>query len=111
LFGILTGLFFFYQAFEAYHTAQKRQRGEPVDEFSSIFPLGRQGSARGFPVGPLVIIAVGILFLLNTLELVRMYELLRYWPLFLIALGAWMLYVRITDRTPEPTVPPEVIRE
>jgi hypothetical protein len=111
LFGILIGLFFFYQAFEAYHTAQKRQRGEAVDEFSSIFPLGRQGMGRGFPVGPVVIIALGILFLLNTLEVVRMYEVLRFWPLFLIALGGYMLYVRVADRPPETGTRPEVSRD
>jgi hypothetical protein len=101
LLGILTGLWFFYMAFEAYHTAVKRQRGEPVDEFSSIFPMGRAHAARGFPVGPVLLIFVGIVFLLNTLEVVRLYEILRFWPVFLIALGGYMLYLRVTDR-PSP---------
>jgi hypothetical protein len=47
LIGMVTGLWFFYMAFEAYHTAAKRQRGEAVDEFSSIFPLNRGNAGRG----------------------------------------------------------------
>src|SRR6187200_1897340 len=40
LFGLMIAAWVFYMAFEAYHTAQKRLRGEAVDEFSSIFPMG-----------------------------------------------------------------------
>lgn len=98
LVGMLIGLWFFYMAFEAYHTASKRLRGEPVDEFSSIFPLARPGAARGFPVGPVLLIFLGVVFLLNTLELVRLYEILRFWPVFLIALGGYMLYLRVTEK-------------
>jgi hypothetical protein len=104
LFGTLSAISLFYMAFEAYHTAQKRQRGEPVDEFSSLFPLRRRNAGKGFPVGPVVIIVLGVIFLLNTLELVRLYEILRFWPVFLIVLGAYMLYVRITDRDENPMV-------
>ena len=45
-----------------------------------------------------LIIAFGVVFLLNTLELVRLHEILRFWPVFLIALGGYMLYLRVTDR-------------
>ncbi len=38
LFGMLIAVWVFYMAFEAYHTAKRRQLGEPVDEFSSIVP-------------------------------------------------------------------------
>ena len=79
-------------AFEAYHTAAKRQRGEAVDEFSSIFPLKAAG--KGFPVGPVLLIAIGVIFLLETMQVVRLYQILKYWPVFLIALGCYMLYVR-----------------
>ena len=39
LFGMLIGLWVFYMAFEAYHTANRRLHGLPVDEFSSLIPL------------------------------------------------------------------------
>ena len=104
LIGILTGVWIFYMAFEAYHTAGRRARGEFVDEFSSIVPMQRTGSAAagtGFPVGPVVLIGLGVLFLLNTLELVRLRDILRFWPLFLIGIGAYMLWVRLSGREPE----------
>jgi hypothetical protein len=39
--------------------------------------------------------AIGVLFLLNTMDLIRMSQVLRYWPLLLIALGAYLLYERL----------------
>ncbi|HET8547848.1 MAG TPA: DUF5668 domain-containing protein [Bryobacteraceae bacterium] len=104
LFGFLIPLWFFYMAFEAYHTARRRVRGEPLDEFSSIFPI--YGSS-GFPVGPVVLILVGVLFLLNSLDIIRFYQLLRWWPLFLIALGVYLLVARIAAaRTVAPASQP-----
>jgi hypothetical protein len=94
LFGMLIAIWYFYMAFEAYHTASKRQLGQAPDEFSSIFPLkARKG---GFPIGPVVLIALGVLFLLHTLGLIEMHQILRYWPVALIALGGYMLYCRLT---------------
>jgi len=92
LFGMLSGVWFFYMAFEAYHTARKRQLGQPVDEFSSIIPVKGTGSS---PVAPILLIAVGTIFLLHNLEIVRFYQILRYWPVFLIVLGVYMLYNRL----------------
>lgn len=99
LFGMLIVAWFFYMAFEAFHTARKRRMGEPVDEFSSLVPL--KGRAAGLPVAPLVLIMLGSIFLLNNLEILRLSQLLRYWPVFLIVLGAYMLYARIAgDEAP-----------
>ncbi len=94
LFGLLIAAWFFYMAFEAYHTAKRRQLGEPVDEFSSLFPL--RGRSSRFPVGPVILIAIGFVFLLNNLNLIRFHDVARYWPVFLIILGAYMLYSRLT---------------
>lgn len=105
LFGFLIPLWFFYMAFEAYHTARKRHRGEPLDEFSSIFPVR---STSAFPVGPIVLILVGVLFLLNSLEIIRFYQLVRWWPLFLIALGMYMLVVRLMSARSASTPAPPV---
>jgi hypothetical protein len=95
LFGILIGVWTIYMALEAYHTARKRRAGEPVDEFSSILDVrGRRG---GFPVGAVTLIALGILLLLSTTEVIQLRYLLRYWPVLLILAGAYMLYARITS--------------
>jgi hypothetical protein len=97
LFGMLTAVFWFYMAFEAYHTARKRLMGEPVDEFSSLIQVHPRGGQ--YPVLPIVLIGLGVLFLLNNLGLLRMREILRFWPVLLILAGGWMLYERIK---PEP---------
>lgn len=108
LVGILLSLWFFYMAFEAYHTALKRQRGQAVDEFSSILPMPARGIGRNFPVGPVLMIGLGVVFLLNTLDVVRLYDILRLWPVFLIALGGYLLYLRLTERPADAVRTPDV---
>jgi len=94
LFGMMIAAWIFYMAFEAYHTAKKRQLGEPVDEFSSIVP--RHGQHSRFPLAPTVLIAVGLIFLLHNLDILRIGQILRYWPIALIGLGVYMLYERVS---------------
>lgn len=93
LIGMLIGVFYFYMAFEAYHTARKKLSGENVDEFSSIIRL--RSESGSFPMVPVLLIALGGLFLLNNLGLLRLEQILRFWPAGLILLGAWMLYERL----------------
>ena len=93
---MLIALWFFYMPFEAYHTARARQRGEPADEFSSLLPIKTR--AGGYLAGPVVLIALGIVFLLNTMGLLPMRTILHWWPVSLIALGGYMLFVRIAGR-------------
>ena len=93
LFGILIGVWVVYMALEAYHTARKRRAGEPVDEFSSILDV--HGRRSGFPVGAITLIALGVLLLLSTTDVIQLHRLLPYWPVLLILAGAYMLYVRV----------------
>jgi hypothetical protein len=109
LFGMLIAIWYLYMPFEAYHTAGKRQRGEPADEFSSLVPL--KTPPGNFPTGPVVIIAIGVIFLLNTLGVVHLYQILRYWPVFLIVLGAYMLYSRLTADSRRASVNQEAHHE
>jgi len=95
LFGMMIGVWVFYMAFEAYHTAKKRQHGQPVDEFSSLVSL--RGQPSTFPLAPAVLIAVGLLFLLNNMDILRFSQIIRYWPIALIALGLYMLYERLSS--------------
>jgi hypothetical protein len=94
LLALLLSGFWFYMAFEAYHTARRRQLGQPVDEFSSLIPT-RAGASK-FPVAPVVLISLGVIFLLDNLDLLDFSRALRYWPVALIALGAYMLYARMS---------------
>ncbi len=106
LIGILLTVFIFYMPFEAYHTAKKREMGVHPDEWSSILPRGRPlGRA---PVGPIVLIAIGVLYLLNSLDLIDFRQIGRFWPVILIVVGAYMLYSRLApgEPVPPPAAPP-----
>jgi hypothetical protein len=92
LVALLMAGFCCYMPFEAYHTALRRQRGQIEDEFSSLLPV--HGSSR-FPVAPVVLIALGTIFLLHNMNLLDFERWLRYWPVLLIALGAYMLIARM----------------
>lgn len=98
LFGIMIGVWVMYMALEAYHTARKRRAGEPVDEFSSILDV--HGRRSGFPIGAITLIGLGVLLLLNTTDVIQLRYLLRYWPVLLILVGAYMLYVRVAGEPP-----------
>ncbi|MEN6606683.1 MAG: DUF5668 domain-containing protein, partial [Bryobacteraceae bacterium] len=76
------------------------RRGEIVDEFSSLLPSKRESG--GFPVGPILLIALGVIFLLNTMDILRLDQILRWWPVFLIALGAYLLYCRLACKPAQP---------
>lgn len=80
-----------YMAFEAYHTALRRERGQTVDEFSSLISL-REGSVAL----PVTLIVAGIVFLLENLEILHIGQVLRFWPVGLIALGCYLLYRRLS---------------
>jgi len=95
LLGLLLAGFWFYMAFEAYHTARRRQQGLIVDEFSSLFPM--RGGANKFPVAPILLIVLGVIFLLNNLDFFEMERVIRYWPVLLILLGVYMLYLRMSS--------------
>jgi hypothetical protein len=83
-----------YMTFEAYHTALKRRRGEPVDEYSSLIDL--RGQRSHVPVAGIALIALGILLLLHTLDLLDFEYVARFWPVLLIAAGAYLLYGRFS---------------
>lgn len=102
LFAMLIPSFIAYMAFEAYHTAKKRMAGIAVDEFSSLVPMRRPG----FPVAPVLLIASGVLFLLNNLGLLYFNQLFRWWPILLIALGVYMLFIRVTGGNGSQEQPP-----
>jgi hypothetical protein len=109
LFGMMIGVWVFYMAFEAYHTARKRQMGQPVDEFSSLVSL--HGHTSHFPVAPAILIAVGLLFLLNNMEIIRFSQFIRYWPIALIGLGVYMLYERVSASASRDGSRPNGVRE
>ena len=91
--GLIIAFDVMYMAFEAYHTARRRSLGQPVDEFSGVF----QGHGRHSSGGALTLIIVGAIFLLNTLDLLDLHRVLRFWPVLLILAGVNMLHSRMSE--------------
>ena len=90
---MLMTIWFFYMAFEAYHTARKRRDGEQVEEFSSLIDLNR--STGRFPLGAVFLIVLGVILLLDQMDIFPLERVIRFWPVGLIAIGVYMLYTRL----------------
>jgi hypothetical protein len=84
--------FWAYMPFEAYHTARSRQMGHPVDDFSSLAPIG----SSQFPAAAVLLIGMGTVLLLDNLGIFELRRMLRYWPVLLIGAGLYMLYSRFS---------------
>jgi hypothetical protein len=97
LFGLLTALWFFYMAFEAYHTASRRMRGQPVDEFSSLVPM--RSPRAGSTAAAVSLILLGSLFLLMNARPDWTRVIFKLWPVALIVAGAYMLFTRWRERS------------
>jgi hypothetical protein len=61
---------------------------------------------RREPVGALILIGLGVLFLLNTLDVFHFDWLGRLWPLLIIAFGALLFIRRSREIPPSPPPPP-----
>ena len=86
--GIGLGCFYFYMPIEAYRTAKARRSGEP-QAIETVQPQKRT------PMGAIVLIALGIIFLLANFGLLHREWLLKGWPIALVALGVWILVDRM----------------
>ena len=86
--GLLLAGFIFYMAFDAMRTAKAKQLGEV-----SVDPLESWSKDR--PIGPIILIGLGVLFLLNNFSWFPFYRLERFWPVILIAVGVLMFRNRL----------------
>jgi hypothetical protein len=88
--------------------AQAGPQPGPVSGYTSV-PMGQtmgqpaytpvpapvMYAGRPEPVGAVVLIVVGTLFLLSTLGLFRLHWIGHSWPLLIIFIGAWTLFSRV----------------
>jgi hypothetical protein len=95
----------FYMPFEAYHTARKRQLGQPVDELSGVMDF--PDPVKRLPIGPVILILIGTLFLLDNFGFFYLDQFVRFWPLLLIAAGVLMLFKRAQNWTGTSPAQPE----
>jgi hypothetical protein len=100
LFGIGIAFFVVYQIIDAVRTAKAIQMGQPAPDplgLAQTFGAGERFDASKVPVGAVVLIGLGVLFLLHTMG-VWEFGLDRFWPLTIVFVGAWMFY-RQWDRS------------
>ena len=94
LFGISIAFFYVYQIIDAVRTAHALQAGQPAPDpmgLGQAFSMGEKFDSGKVPVGAVVLIGLGVLFLLHTMGIME-YGFERFWPLILVFLGAWMFY-------------------
>jgi hypothetical protein len=94
LFGIGIAFFYVYQIIDAVRTARALQEGQPAPDplgLAQTFSMGEKFDSGKIPMGAIVLIGLGVLFLLHTMGLME-YGLDRFWPVLLVALGGWMFY-------------------
>jgi hypothetical protein len=89
--SLLLAGFVLYMAFDAMRTAKARSLGE-----STADPL--EAWSKNRPVGPIILIALGVLFLLNNFDWFPFHFIWRLWPLILIGVGILLFRNRLSDR-------------
>jgi multisubunit Na+/H+ antiporter MnhB subunit len=81
--------FVFYMAIDAMRVAKARQTGEALQD-----PFEAWSKHR--PLGPIILISVGALFLLNNFGFFDFFRVRQiFWPLVLIGIGVLMLRNRV----------------
>ena len=94
--GVFCGLgiafFWVYQIIDSVRSARAIQMAQPIPDpfgLGTTFGGGAKIETSKIPMGAIVLILVGVLFMLHTMGWAE-YGLDRFWPLILIAVGAWM---------------------
>jgi hypothetical protein len=90
--SMLLAGFIFYMAFDAMRTAQARRAGT-----MTLDPLESWSKDR--PIGPIILIGMGALLLLNNFDWFPFWRFRRMWPLILIAVGVLMFRNRLDRRS------------
>jgi cell wall-active antibiotic response 4TMS protein YvqF len=80
-----------YMPIDAYRTAKAKLAGQVLSD-----PL--ESWSKNRPVGPIILIVLGALFLLHNFDWFPFYRLERFWPLVLIAVGVLMFRNRFSGR-------------
>ena len=80
-----------YMPIDAYRTAKARLAGQRLED-----PL--ENFSKGKPVGPFLIIGIGILLLLHNFDWFPWWKIQQFWPVLLIVVGLLMFRNRLEGR-------------
>jgi len=89
--SLLLAGFVFYMAFDAMRTTRAKSLGEPTAD-----PL--EAWSKNRPVGPIILIALGVLFLLRNFDWFPFHFIGQMWPLILIGVGILLFRNRLSNR-------------
>jgi len=101
-FGIAIAGFYIYQIIDAVRSAHAIRLGQaPPDPFglTRTFTTAtgdKLPDTRQVPIGSIILIGLGVLFLFDTLDLLPFHRIGRLWPLVFIVLGVWMFMKRMS---------------
>lgn len=114
-FGVLVAFFYFYMVWDAYATAKAIQERRPLPDpfgLGTHLPPAETSAPNSpgagseivrhgppVPTAAIVLIALGVLFLLDNLGMFHWHWMGRMWPVILIIIGVW-LFARRTGRLP-----------
>lgn len=91
--GIGIGAFVLYMMVDAYRVASLRLAGQMPQDFAYNSPTAKS-------VGPFILIAIGLLFLLSNFGWLNFDRLIdMWWPLILIAAGGLLAWRHMSQRT------------
>jgi Domain of unknown function (DUF5668) len=90
--SLLLAGFIFYMVFDSVRTAKARATGQ-------VCPDPLESWSKNRPVGPIILIVLGAIFLLNNFDWFPFYRLVRFWPLILIIAGGLMFRNRLSGRS------------
>lgn len=89
--SLLLAGFILYMGFDAMRVAKARNLGEtPHDPLESW--------SKNRPIGPIILIVLGVLFLLNNFNWLPFWRIGRLWPLVLVGVGVLMFRNRLERR-------------
>ncbi len=96
-FGLGLAFFYVYQIIDAVRSAHAIRLGLPAPDpfgLSKAFGSGERVEFSKVPIGAVVLIGLGVLFLLNTMGWLHVLWFHRLWPLILIVIGVWLFMKR-----------------
>lgn len=90
IFGLGAAAFYFYMVVDSYQTARAKQQGQPTPEWFGLSEMKMDA-----PLGAVLLIGLGVLFLLDNLGVPIFQEVGKFWPVLLIGAGILLFQRRV----------------
>lgn len=97
IFGLAAAAFYFYMVIDSYQTAKAKQTGAPTPEWFGVSDMKLDA-----PLGAVILIGLGVMFLLDNLGVPIFSQIGKFWPVLLIALGIALIQKRLRYGKPAP---------